>query len=208
MKKHIYISAMLAVIIHVVVQSQPIMNEAFQHDKNFVLGYAYFTEEERRAFSMVDDPSVLIIQAAELSKRAGLMKKEASLKRGEEQKRMDDQAEDLLKKADTKRLAAAELLAYNNRMEFKAMKNSLISMFDNYNAEDGFVISAKGMLLKAVRFYRAAVELREEAYAQRTTSGILANLHNAEERETQALIQLVGAMNELEKAVPQVVATR
>ncbi len=208
MKTKTFILTLLALIIHVVIKSQTPANSAFQHDKNFVLGYQNYTESEKREFSMIDDPSVLLIQAEELIARAKKMKALASLKRGEEQKRMMDAANELLKQADTKKLAACELLAYNNRMEFKLLKSSFMKMLGDYDQSDSTIIRAKSMLLSAVRSYRFAVELREEAYAQRNVVAVLANLHNAEERESQAIINIVQAMNMVEKVAPQVVAVR
>ncbi len=208
MKTKTFILALLASIIHVVVTSQTPANQAFQHDKNFVLGYPNFTESERREFSMIDDPSVLIIQSEELVARAKKIKKEASLTLGEEQKRLIENADGLLKQANTKKLAASELLAYNNRIEFKLLKSSFIDMLDSYDQNDSTVIRAKSLLLTAVRSYRFATELREEAYAQRSIASMLANLHNAEERESLAIINIVQAMNILEKVAQQVVAIR
>lgn len=208
MKTKMFILTALALIIQVVVKSQTPANLAFQHDKNFVLGYANYTEEERREFSTVDDPSVLLIQADELSARAKKLKNEANLKKGEEQKRLLTTANDFLKKADTKKLAAAELLAYNNRMEFKLLKLSLMKSLGNYDQDDSTVVQAKSLLLAAVRSYRFATELREEAYAQRTIAAVLANLHNAEERENMAMIKIVQAMHLLERVAPQVMAIR
>lgn len=208
MKTKTFILTLLALIIHVMVTSQTPANLAFQHDKNFVLGYANYTEAERREFSMIDDPSILIIQSDDLVSRAKKMKKEASLTRGEEQKRLIENAEELLKQANTKKLAAAELLAYNNRIEFKLLKSSFIDMLENYDPNDSTVIRAKSLLLSAVRSYRFATELREEAYAQRTIPSILANLHNAEERESLAIVNLVQAMQMIDKVAPQVVAIR
>lgn len=208
MKTKTVILTLLALIIHVVVCSQTPANQAFQHDKNFVLGYGNFTELEKREFSMIDDPSVLLIQAEELIARAKKMKAVASLKRGEEQTRMINAVNELLKQADIKKLAACELLAYNNRMEFKLLKSSFMKMLGNYDQNDSTIIRAKSMLLSAVRSYRFAIELREEAYAQRNMAAILANLHNAEERESMAIINIVQAMNMVDKVAPQVVAVR
>lgn len=208
MKTKTFILTLLALIIHVMVSSQTPANLAFQHDKNFVLGYANYTESERREFSMVDDPSILLIQSEELIARAKKLKKEASLKRGDEQKRLIESANELMKQADIKKLAASELLAYNNRMEFKLLKSAFMNSLADYDQNDSTVIRAKSMLLSAVRSYRFAIELREEAYAQRSMASILANLHNAEERESLAIINIVQAMNMVEKVAPQVVATR
>ncbi len=208
MKTKTFILTLLALIIHVVVTSQTPANLAFQHDKNYVLGYANFTEVERREFSMVDDPSILLIQSEELMARATKLKKEAALKHGEEQKRLVEIANELLKQANTKKLAACELLAYNNRLEFKLLKSAFIDMLGSYDQNDSTIIRAKKLLLSSVRSYRFAIELREEAYAQRTIPSMLANLHNAEERESLAIINIVQAMNMVEKVAPQVVATR
>lgn len=208
MKTKMFILTALALIIQVVVKSQTPANSAFQHDKNFVLGYANYTEEERREFSLIDDPSVLLIQADDLTARAKKLKNEANLKRGDEQKRLLANAEEFLHKADIKKLAASELLAYNNRMEFKLLKLSLMKSLGNYDQNDSTVIQAKSLLLAAVRSYRFATELREEAYAQRTIAAVLANLHNAEERENMAMIKIVQAMQLLDKVAPQVMATR
>ncbi|CAN5332651.1 hypothetical protein BH10BAC1_BH10BAC1_17920 [soil metagenome] len=208
MKTKMFILTALALIIQVVVKSQTPANLAFQHDKNFVLGYANYTEEERREFSGVDDPSVLLIQADELVARAKKIKIEASLKKGEEQKRLIATATEYFQKAEIKKLAASELLAYNNRIEFKLLKASLFKMLVEYDQSDSTVIQAKKILLGAVRSYRFATELREEAYAQRTISAMLANLHNAEERESMAIIKIVQSMQLLEKVSPQVMAIR
>ena len=83
-----------------------------------------------------------------------------------------------------------------------------MNMLGDYDQSDSTVIRAKSMLLTAVRSYRFATELREEAYAQRTIAAVLANLHNAEERENMAMIKIVQAMQLLEKVSPQVMAIR
>lgn len=208
MKTKTFILTLLALITHVVVSSQTPANQAFEHNKNFILGYANYTEAERREFSMVDDPSILIMQSEELLARAKKIKMEAGLKRGEEQKRMLETANELIKQANTKKLAACELLAFNNRAEFKLLKVAFINNLDNYDQADSTVIKAKSLLLSAVRSYRFATELREEAYAQKSIPAILANLHNAEERESLAIVNIVQAMQMVERVAPQVVATR
>lgn len=199
---------LLALVIRMTIIGQTPQNLAFQHDKGFVLGYANYTEAERREFSMVDDPAVLLIQADELVARAKKIKTEANLKRGEEQKRGMETAAELNRQADIKKLAAAELLAYNNRAEFKLLKGAFMRSLSAYDQNDSTIIKTKSMLLSAVRSYRFATELREEAYAQRTVAGTLANLRNAEERENMAIVTIVQAMNMADKVPPQVMATR
>jgi hypothetical protein len=200
MKTKTYILTMLVLIIHVVVVSQP-ANQAFQHDKNFVLGYSNYTEEERKEFSTIDDPSVLLIQADDLVSQATKAKKEAYFENGKVKTRLTDEKE-LLHEADTKKLAAAELTAYNNRVEFKLMKESLIGSLHYYDAKDPVIIHAKDLLLKSVRYFKSAEQLREEAYAQQTTGAIIGNLHNAEELENNSIIQIGEAMMLLEKVLP------
>ncbi|MBL0329832.1 MAG: hypothetical protein IPP64_10530 [Bacteroidetes bacterium] len=208
MKTKTFILTLLALITHAVVSSQTPANQAFEHNKNFILGYANYTEAERREFSMVDDPSILIMQSEELLARAKKIKMEAGLKRGEEQKRMIDTANELIKQANTKKLAACELLAFNNRAEFKLLKAAFINNLENYDQADSTIMKAKSLLLSAVRSYRFATELREEAYAQKSIPAILANLHNAEERESLAIVNIVQAMQMVDRVAPQVVATR
>ena len=208
MKTKSFILTLLALIIHVMVFGQTPANKAFQNDKNFVLGYAYYTELERREFSMIDDPSILLIQSEELVARAIKLKKLAALKSGEEQKSLIDTSIKFMKQASTKKLAAAELLAYNNKIEFKLLRAAFIDMLGDYDQSDSTVVKSKTLLLSAVRSYRFATELREEAYAQKNISATLANLHNAEEREMLAIINIVQAMQMVDKVPPQVVAIR
>ncbi|MCW3071519.1 MAG: hypothetical protein JWO44_1409 [Bacteroidetes bacterium] len=199
---------MLALTIQVMSRSQTAAKQFFQGDKNFVLGYTNYTEEERREFAGIDDPAVLLIQADELTNRAMLEKKTAAGKRGEEQVRLLNNVNELLHKAETRRLAASELLGYNNRMEFKLMKAACIELLCERDATDSLVILAKKALLNAVRSYRLGIELREEAYAQRTIEATLGNLHLAEEKESIAIIKVVQAMKLLEEVTPQVLAIR
>jgi hypothetical protein len=208
MKTKLYILTLLALIIQVMSRSQTAANQFAQGDKNFVLGYPGYTAEERNEFARIDDPAILLIQAEDLTNRAQIAKKAAAIKRGEEQKRLMNNADELLHKAEIKKLAASELLGYNNRMEFKLMKSSCIGLLYERAAGDSLVILAKKELLKAIRSYRLGIELREESYAQRTLAATLGNLHLAEEKESIAIVKVVEAMKLLESVTPQVLASR
>ncbi len=208
MKTKVYIATLLAVIIQVMVKSQTPANLAFQADANYVLGYAHFTEAERSEFSMVQDPSELVLQSDASAAKAAQLNKEALTKKGIEKDRLLNEAAVWIKKSEVEKLAASELQAYNNRMEFQLTKSAFIQTLKKYDANDGNTIEAKRLLLNAVRSYRLAIELREEAYAQLSNAAILANLQNAEEKETKALVLLVQAKDALDQPAPMLVAAR
>jgi hypothetical protein len=190
-----------------VVISQP-ANLAFQDNKNFVLGYAQYSQEDKKEFSKIDDPSELLIQADELSAKAENAKQEFYFENGKVKTCLSDNKEDLKHSADIRRLAAAELTAYNNRIEFMLMKRSFLETLGHYNNNDTTVIRAKNILLKAIRTNRSARELREEAYAQQSTGAILGNLQNAEELENSSMIKMVQAIELLDKIAPQDISAK
>lgn len=195
MKTKINFFVTLFLIAHVAVLGQTIANQAFQHNADYVLGYSYFTEEEKRLYSSVEDPSELIIQSDELLKRARKIKMDANLFRGEEKERYLKKADELTVRSNKLKLAACELLAYNNRMEFSILKAAFISQLKTIDVENGVIKQSKQNYQLAVQTFRIAKELREEAYAQRSMDAILANLHNAEEKEMVAFKKLVDASN-------------
>jgi hypothetical protein len=207
MKTKTYLLTIMVVVIHFVVISQP-ANQAFQKDKNFVVGYAYYTEEERKEFSSVQDPSELLIKAENITMHVNTEETEPYFEKGKVLKRPSAKSEELLKKAKTMELAAAELRAYNNRIEFKLMKQSLTESLSHYSAKAAEVILAKEYLLEAIRISNSARLLREEAYAQSTPEAMIANLKHAEELENSSMISVVDGMNLLEKLVPQDVAEK
>ncbi|MGZ6555101.1 MAG: hypothetical protein ACXVDV_21145, partial [Bacteroidia bacterium] len=178
------------------------------HNANYVLGYAYFTEEEKREFSKVEDPTELILQSEDLVARAQKLKNDAKKVRGEEQQRLINTANELIHKSDIEKLAAAEIVAYNNRIEFKLSKNSFLNSITDYNATDSNTVEAKRLFFLALQTFRQATELREEAYAQHTTAAILENLHNAAEKENIAFSDMVKAIDILGRVVPSSFAKR
>jgi hypothetical protein len=207
MKTKSFILTLLVLIIHVVVISQP-SNQAFDQNKQFVLGYAHYTEQERKEFSTVDDPSVLLIQAKELVAESKKTKQEAYFKDGKVQNRTSIEAEQIVHEADVRRLAAAELQAYNNKLEFKLMKESFIDLLSYYDKNDTTVIRAKKNLANAIRSYQSATLMREEAYAQQTTEAIIGNLYNAEELEFNSIVRITQGMKLLEKVPARDVASK
>lgn len=208
MKTKLLILTMFALAIQVMVKSQTPANQAFQHNPNYVLGYAYYTEEERRAFSQVQDPSELYIQADVWIEKAQNLKKDARTKQAAERDRINKEIKELHKKAEVCQLAASELLAYYNRVEFSICKASFITLLNCYSETDSVTIQSKKILLAAVRIFRLAKEMREEAYAQTTNAAIIANLRLAEEKELLALRKLVEARELLKTGTPIVLATR
>jgi hypothetical protein len=157
---------------------------------------------------MVQDPSELLLQSDASAAQAAQLNKEALTKKGAEKDRLLNEAAALIKRSEVQKLAASELQAYNNRMEFQLTKSAFIQTLKKYDANDGSTIEAKRLLLNAVRSYRLAIELREEAYAQLSNTAILANLQNAEEKETKALVLLVQAKDALDNPAPVLVAAR
>lgn len=208
MKTRLYITALLAVIMQVMIQGQTPANMAFQPDAHYVLGYAHFTDAERKEFSSVQDPAELLIKAEALEASAAALNKKAFAKKGTEKEQLHRQAAELIRESEIRRLAASELQAYNNRMEFQLSKSSFIQLLKTHDPGNGSTIEAKRLLLNAVRTYRLAIELREEAYAQPGNAAILANLHNAEEKEQTALVDLVKAMNALDAPAPVMIAVK
>lgn len=206
MKTKLIILTMFAFAIQVMVKSQTPANPAFQHNPNYVLGYAYYTEEERRDFSMVQDPSELYIQSEQLIEKAQKLKNDARTKQGAERDRLNKEIKELYKKAEICQLAASELLAYYNRVEFSICKASFITLLNCYSETDSVTIQSKKILLTAVRTFRLAKEMREEAYAQGSNAAIIANLRLAEEKELLALRKLVEARELLKTTTPVILA--
>jgi hypothetical protein len=207
MKTKTYTLTMLVLIIHVVVISQP-ANLAFQRDKNFVLGYSEYTDEERKEFSAIDDPSELLIRAEDLIMKATTAEKEPYFENGKVLNRMSENSNTLLHQADKRKLAAEEIRAYNNRIEFRLMKEFLMESLSHYNQKDAAVIIAKDHLQNALRANRSAALLREESYAQATPEAVLGNLKHAEDLENSSMIKIVEAMKLLEKLIPQDIGAR
>lgn len=208
MKTKLYFTALLALIIRVMMNGQTPVNNAFQPDAHYVLGYANYTTVERAEFSAVQDPSELLLKAEALSAKAALLKQKAGSRSGKEKESLLCDAAELLRQADVRRLAASELQAFNNRAEFQLSKSSFLQKLIRYDQNSGSTIEAKRLLLNAVRTYHSAIELREEAYAQDTNAATIANLHNAEEQENKALIQLVQAMDALDAPAPVIVVVK
>ncbi len=208
MKTKFYLLTVLVIAIQVMVKSQTPANQAFQHNAKFVLGYAYYTEQEKREFSTVQDPSELYLKADALIEHAKKLKNDARTKTGAERERLLAEAKELHRKAETHQLAATELLAYYNRIEFSICKASFISLLNNYSETDSITIQSKKLLLVAVRAFKLAKEMREEAYAQSSNAAIVANLRLAEEKELIALQKLVAARELLKTGDPVILATR
>jgi hypothetical protein len=208
MKTNFYLLTVLVFAIQVMVKSQTPANQAFQHNAKFVLGYAYYTEQEKREFSSIQDPSELYLKADVFVEQAKQLKNDARTKSGPERDRLFAQAKELYRKAEICQLAASELLAYYNRVEFSICKSSFISLLNSYSETDSITIQSKKLLLTAVRAYKLAKEMREEAYAQSTNAAIIANLRLAEEKELIALQKLVEARELLKTGEPVILATR
>lgn len=208
MKTNFYLLTVLVIAIQVMVKSQTPANQAFQHNAKFVLGYAYYTEQEKREFSSVQDPSELYLQGDVLIEQAKQLRNDARTKSGPERDRLFAQAKELYRKAEIRQLAASELLAYYNRVEFSICKASFISLLNSYSETDSITIQSKKLLLVAVRAFKLAKEMREEAYAQSSNSAIIANLRLAEEKELIALQKLVEARELLKTGEPVILATR
>ena len=81
-------------------------------------------------------------------------------------------------------------------------------MLNNYSETDSITIQSKKLLLVAVRAFKLAKEMREEAYAQSSNAAIVANLRLAEEKELIALQKLVAARALLKTGDPVILATR
>ncbi|MBL7884215.1 MAG: hypothetical protein JNL69_09110 [Bacteroidia bacterium] len=208
MKTKFYLGTLLVLAIHVMVKSQTPANLAFEHNDKFVLGYAYYTEQEKREFSTVQDPSELIIKAEELIEKSNRIKKEAAYKPSPERERLLSYSKEIMKEAEIRKIAASELLAYYNRIEFSMMKSSFISALENYNEFDSTTITSKKLLLSAVRNYKFAKQIREEAYAHEQLSSIIASLHMAEEKEVLAIANIVKAHEILRSSKPIIIAQR
>jgi len=208
MKTKLYFCTLLCLIIRVMMNGQTATTSAFQPDARYVLGYAHFTEAERKEFATIQDPAELLLKADALSAKARELQLQARSRAGKEKACILCQATELQRQSDIRRLAASELKAYNNRVEFQLSKSSFLEKLKHYDQNKGSTIEAKRLLLNAVRTYRSAIELREEAYAQGSNAAILANLHNAEEKENAAMIELVQAMDALDQPAPVMVASK
>lgn len=207
MKTKMYFT-LFALIIRVMVKSQTPANLAFQPTADFVLGYAHFTEAERTEFSNVEDPAELLLRAEKLIAEAEKINRKINDLPAEEKDKAMRKASELLTKAEHCKLAAYELTAYNNRMEFKLLKSSYVRSLSGLDQDNGLVKKSKQTFFTAVQTFRTARELREEAYAQLSTEATLANLENAEQREAVAFKKLVEAATLLEHASPQLLATK
>lgn len=199
---------LLAIAIHAMVKGQTPANQAFETNKHFVLGYANYTEAERREFSRVEDPTELNLRAEDLRNRSAQLKKVALRRSPEERERLNRETSELDHKADLCQLAAAELAAYNTREEFNLSRVNYKAILENTEQGQPGTVKAATLYAMAVKSYRMATEMREEAYALPSISATLGNLHNAEEREFIALIKINEAIQILRQSPAPAVVVR
>lgn len=208
MKTKFYIGTLLAIAIHVMVKSQTPSNQVFEKDEKFVLGYSYYTALEKKDFSKIQDPNELLIKSEKLMALANKIKTEAKSKTGAEQEMMLDEAKTLENEAEICKIAAAEIKASYNKDEFMAFKNYFISYLDTCDASYNTAYEAKQIYFTAVRCFRIAKEMREEAYAQPVKLAIIGGLLNAEEKEMVAIIKMNEAIKTLKRGVTLMIVKR
>ncbi len=208
MKTKFYIGTLLAIAIHVMVKSQTPSNQVFEKDEKFVLGYSYYTALEKKDFSKIQDPNELLIKSEKLMALAKKIKTEAKSKTGAEQEMMLDEAKTLENEAEICKIAAAEIKASYNKDEFMAFKNYFISYLDTCDASYNTAYEAKQIYFTAVRCFRIAKEMREEAYAQPVKLAIIGGLLNAEEKEMVAIIKMNEAIKTLKRGVTLMIVKR
>ncbi len=201
MKTKIYIGTLLVIITHAVMQSQTPANQVFEKNEKFVLGYAYYTELEKNDFSKVQDPAELIIKSEKLMVIANQIKKELKTKTGAEHEMMLAEVKTLENEAQICQIAAAEIKASYNRDEFLVFKNYFISYLDTCDVSYNTAYEAKLIYFTAVRYFRIAKEMREEAYAQSVKLATIGGLLNAEEKEMVAIIKMNEAIKTLRRGV-------
>lgn len=208
MKTNVFILALLAISVLGTAQGQTPANQAFQANKHYVLGYAHYTDAERREFSRIEDPTELTLRADDLSRRA-VQTHQLSLRRnGEERDRLVREVAELQQKAAVYQLAAAELAAFNTREEFNMSRASFKALLEASKQNQVITIKAATLYAAAVKSYRMATEMREEAYALPSINATLGNLHNAEEKEFFAMIKINEAIQVLRESPAPALATR
>lgn len=208
MKTKFYIGTLLAIAIHVMVKSQTPANQVFEQNNKFVLGYAYFTPQEKSDFSKIQDPSELILKSEKLLAIIEKIKKELKNKTGQERQMMLDEIKSLESESQSCQIAASEIIASNNRDEFIALKHYFICSLDTINVNENTLYEAKKIFFSAMRLYKIAKEMREEAYAQSAKGAIVGALKNAEENEMIAMIKMNEAIKTLRNGAPIILAKR
>lgn len=208
MKTKFYIGTLLAIAVHVMVKSQTPANQVFEKNEKFVLGYAYFTEKEINDFSKVQDPNELIIKAEKLMAVSDKIKKESKNKKGAEKEMMESEAKIFESESQSCLIAASEMMAANNREEFMSLKHYFVGCLDTASVNDYSLDEAKKIFFAALRLFRIAKEMREEAYAQSTKGAIIGALKNADENEMIAIIKMNEAIKTLVNGAPVILAKK
>jgi hypothetical protein len=208
MKTKFYIGTLLAIAVHVMVKSQTPANQVFEQNDKFVLGYAYFTAQEKNDFSKVQDPSELMIKAEKLLAVVSKIKKELKNKNAAEKEMMVAEIKSLESEALSCQIAASEITAANNRDEFRALKHYFIASLDTANVNENTIEEAKRIYFASLRLFKIAKEMREEAYAQSSKGAIAGALKNAEENEMIAIIKINEAIKTLKNGAPIILAQR
>jgi len=208
MKTKFYIGTLLAIAVHVMVKSQTPANQVFEQNDKFVLGYAFFTPQEKNDFSKVQDPSELIIKSEKLIALANKIKKELKNKTGAEKEMMVAEVKSIESEAQSCQIAASEITAANNRDEFRALKHYFLASLDTASTSENTIEEAKRIYFSAIRLFKIAKEMREEAYAQQSKGAIVGALKNAEENEMIAIIKINEAIKTLKNGAPIILAQR
>lgn len=174
MKTNIYMSTLLALIIHVMVKGQTPGNQTHQFRMD-IMGMQRPTEKAAVIISTNPENhemAALIEQTQELSVTARKLREEAS------------QAEHQLL---LKHIEMSNLSAHLHVNQFNKNRSSIDALLNATDPQSYRYASAQSMSQAAGHFIKTAIEIREEANAQLTDEARYGDMTNAEEFELLAL---------------------
>lgn len=219
MKTQIYLTALLALTIQVMVNGQTQGNPAGDRRARILptLGAVKPTNTikavtaapqtsdspQNNVYYNASSHTQLIKQAEELASDVKFLREEAAKKSGIEKDALLKQANIISKQAETNQIKASEIAGKTNREQFKINKENLNAILAIDNGGEYATKQAKELMFDAIQNFRLAQEMREEAYAMPTGASKLGTMINAEEKEGLAISQQNKAIELLKINNPQ-----
>ncbi len=203
MKTRIYISALLALTIQVMVNGQTPGNQASKND-NFGMTLKYNDEGIKKPLmdgkEIIQDKVVIATvpsaktsgqtlkqQADDLSIKSKSLRAAAQKSSGLTKTELIEESNALYKQAEMMFITALELSGVKNKEAYALNKTSLNQLLEKTNISAIAGKQAHSLIADAEMNMRLANEMREEANAMPTTAAKLGSLSNADEKETLAL---------------------
>lgn len=145
----------------------------------------------------------LITQAEELLSDVRILRAEADNNTGPEKENYLKQANIFYKQAEENQTKAAEIAGKMNKEQYRINKENLTAILFISKADEYTTNQAKDLISDATIEIRLGQEMREEAYAMPTSASKLGSLVNAEEKEALAIKMQNKAVEILKAANPQ-----